>query len=220
MEALMMDTYSGTAANRLHAVAATVFFLAFSIFYTLSDAHAAPSLFEQSTITLSVSDPSAVADELIEKAQSMDGYFTHLSDQDVTFRIPSPKNAEFLSYCESRGLVLDRQFETTGYDEQLNQQKTSLKAKQDVLERYLAVLKNTRKKSIVSVERAVQEQVADIETLKGSIAFMEHQLAFTRVTVLFKFKDRSAPAYSGRSSFPWLNTMNLQTMIEDFNHEK
>lgn len=181
---------------------------------------AGPALFEQSTITLSVSDPESTADDLIAKAQLLEGYFTSLADQSVTFRIPSLKNAEFLATCETKGSVLEKQFQTTGFDDQLNQQRTSLKAKQEILERYLAVLKSSKKKSIVSVERAVQEVASDIETLKGSITFMEHELAFAKVIVQFQFKDRTAPVYSGTSSFPWLNTMNLQTMIEDFNHEK
>ncbi len=182
--------------------------------------HAAPALFEQSTLTLSVSDPDKAADDLIAKAQSVDGYFTFFSDQSVTVRIPSARGPEFLAYCETLGVVLEKRMETTGFDEELNQKRTSLKAKKEILERYLAVLKNAKKKTIVTVERAVQDVVSDIETLKGSIVFMEHELAFARVTLQFRFKDRSAPAYSGKSSFPWLNTLNLATMTEDFNHDK
>ncbi len=179
-----------------------------------------PSLFQQITLTLSVSDADKTADHLIQQAQSLGGYFTAYSDQGVTLRIPSSGHAGFLSFCESQGIVLEKQIETTGFDEILSQKRTSLKAKQDILERYLAVLKDAGKKSIVSVERAVQEVVTDIETLKGSITYMEHELAYARVDIRFRFKDRTAPAYSGRSSFPWLNTFSLQSMIEDFNHEK
>jgi len=181
---------------------------------------AGPALFEQSTLTISLSDPNSAADDLIFKSQSLDGYFTYLDDQSVTFRIPSSKSAEFLAYCETKGIVLEKQFETTGFDDQLDQKRTSLKAKQEIMDRYLSVLKNAKKKTIVSVERAVQEVASDIETLKGSITYMEHELAFAKVIVQFQFKDRTAPVYSGTSSFPWLNTMNLQTMIEDFNDEK
>jgi len=194
----------------------------FCLFTVLPEAHtfAGPALFEQSTLTISLSDPDSAADDLIAKAQSLDGYFTYLADQSVTFRIPSSKSAGFLAYCETKGIVLEKQFETTGFDEQLDQKRTSLKAKQEILDRYLAVLKNAKKKTIVSVERAVQEVTSDIETLKGSITYMEHELAFAKIIVQFQFKDRTAPVYSGTSSFPWLNTMNLQTMIEDFNDEK
>lgn len=194
----------------------------FCLFTVFPEAHtyAGPALFEQSTLTISLSDPDSATDDLIAKAQSLDGYFTYLADQSVTFRIPSSKSAGFLAYCETKGIVLEKQFETTGFDEQLDQKRTSLKAKQEILDRYLAVLKNAKKKTIVSVERAVQEVASDIETLKGSITYMEHELAFAKIIVQFQFKDRTAPVYSGTSSFPWLNTMNLQTMIEDFNDEK
>ena len=214
-----MNRRTHSINRRSHRTAAGILFCLLTLFAAATTS-AAPALFEQSTLTLSVSDPDSTADDLITKAQSLDGYFIHLSDQTVTFRIPSAKNAEFLSYCESRGILLDKQFDTKGFEDQLNYQRTSLKAKQDVLERYLAVLRTARKKTIVSVERAVQEVVSDIETLKGSIAFMEHELSYAKVIVQFRFKDRTAPVYSGESSFPWLNTMNLQTMIEDFNHEK
>lgn len=194
----------------------------FCLFTVFPEAHtfAGPALFEQSTLTISLSDPNAAAEDLIAKAQSLDGYFTYLADHSVTFRIPSSKSSDFLAYCETKGVVLEKQFETTGFDDQLDQKRTSLKAKQEIMDRYLSVLKNAKKKTIVSVERAVQEVASDIETLKGSITYMEHELAFAKVIVQFQFKDRTAPVYSGTSSFPWLNTMNLQTMIEDFNDEK
>lgn len=200
-------------------IIAGILFCLFTVF-PVTHTYAGPALFEQSTLTISLSDPDSAADDLIAKAQSLDGYFTYLADQSVTFRIPSSKSAEFLAYCETKGIVLEKQFETTGFDDQLDQKRTSLKAKQEIMDRYLSVLKNAKKKTIVSVERAVQEVVSDIEALKGSITYMEHELAFAKIIVQFQFKDRTAPVYSGTSSFPWLNTMNLQTMIEDFNDEK
>ncbi|GAB6097136.1 hypothetical protein JCM14469_33900 [Desulfatiferula olefinivorans] len=180
----------------------------------------APALFESTALTLSVSDPDRAAADLIGKAEALGGYFTELSDQAVTVRIPSALSPAFVSYCNTLGILVERRLETRGYDEALDQARTSLAAKQDILNRYLAVLKASKRKTIVGVERAVMEVVGDIERLKGSIAFMEHELAFARVTVSFRFTDRSVPAFSGRSSFPWLNTLSLATLIEEFTDEK
>lgn len=217
---MTMTSYQKTSRGFRTSLSGAWVLLVLGIAALPAPTQAAPALFEQTTLTVSVSEPDRTADSLITRAQNLDGYFTYLSDQTVTVRIPSTKSAEFITYCETLGTVLERRFETTGFDEALNQKRTRLKTKQEILERYLAVLKSSKKKTIVSVERAVQEVVADIESLKGSIAFMEHELAFARVTVQFQFKDRNAPVYSGTSSFPWLNTLNLNTMIEDFNHEK
>ena len=38
------------------------------------------------------------------------------------------------------------------------------------------------------------------------------------ITVSFRFRDRAAPAATGTSSFPWLNTVNLTDLVEDFRH--
>lgn len=209
------------SSNKLSYIAICRWILIFSViaFYPAIPL-AAPSLFEQTTLTVSVSNPDKAGNSLISKATGMDGYFTYLSDNSVTIRIPSEKSPEFIAYCETIGDVIEKRIDTTSYDETLNQKRTSLKTKQDILEKYIALLKGSGNKTIVSVEKAIQEVISDIEHLKGSIAFMEHELAFARVTVNFRFIDRDAPVYSGKSSFAWLNTLNLKSMIEDFNNEK
>ena len=47
-------------------------------------------------------------------------------------------------------------------------------------------------------------------------SLMRHRIAFARIEVLFEYRDRSAPVPDGRSSFAWLNSMNLSDLLEEF----
>jgi hypothetical protein len=179
-----------------------------------------PVFYEESTLTLNVNDLSGAAEDLIKKAESVGGYFTHYTDYTIRFSVPFSKTKEFLAYAETVGTLADKQYQTTNYGEELDRKRNSLRAKENILDKYLDVLKTAKTQKITSVEREIIQLVTDIETLKGSIQFIEHLLAYSKVSIQFRFKDRNAPVTAAVSSFPWLNTVNLQTMIQDFQNEK
>ena len=44
---------------------------------------------------------------------------------------------------------------------------------------------------------------------------MQHQADYADVTVSFRFRNRQAPARDGRSSFAWLNQLNVADLLDD-----
>ena len=86
------------------------------------------------------------------------------------------------------------------------------------MRKYLEVMSEAGTSGVLRVEQEVNRLVGEIEQLKGSIRLMEHKLELAEVRISFQFRDRSAPVRDGRSSFPWLNTMNLIDLVEDFRY--
>ncbi|MEO0600627.1 MAG: hypothetical protein AAF211_04270, partial [Myxococcota bacterium] len=68
-------------------------------------------------------------------------------------------------------------------------------------------------KSIVTVERQIVKAIDEIEQLEGRLRLLRDQAAYGRVAVGFQFRDRSAPARDGQSSWAWINTLNVQDVI-------
>jgi hypothetical protein len=85
-----------------------------------------------------------------------------------------------------------------------------------MLARYFGVLANADSRSVVTVEQHMTQLVESIETLKGSLRLLEHQLQYANVVVSFRFRERQAPTYNATSSFPWLNDVSLDRLQQEF----
>lgn len=180
----------------------------------------APRVALSSTIVIKVSDREKTADTLIDAAEEMGGYFTVRSDDLVTLKVPSARGQALIDEALPMGKVVERSFQAQDMGASLDEKRTLLQSRQEVLQRYFAVLNNATPDTVVEVEAEMTSLVQAIEELKGSIRFIEHQLEYASITVRFEFRERRPPARDGSSSFPWLNTMNLADLFGEFSHDR
>lgn len=170
-------------------------------------------------IVLKVGVPEDAADALVAKAEELGGWFQTRSTTSVGFRIPGAQTDAFLEYAGTLGVVADRSFNAQDLTGELVDQRSRLAARESVLDKYYDVLSGANPKAVVSVERQITGLVAEIEQLRGRIRYLEHQGDYARVDVSFQFRDRSAPVRDGNSSFQWLNTLNLEDLVNDFRYD-
>ncbi|MFZ5569419.1 MAG: DUF4349 domain-containing protein [Thermodesulfobacteriota bacterium] len=173
-----------------------------------------------SRMVLKVSDPDRIADLLAEKAVAMGGYFVERDNRSIRLKIPSASIEAFGEFAMAKGTVLTRELSSEDVFSILTEKKARLKSKRRVQAQYLDVLKTARADAVVMVEKEIAALVQEIEILQGEIRLLEHRLAFAEALIEFTFKDRSAPPVSGNSSFPWLNTVNITDLLEEFQHER
>ncbi len=173
-----------------------------------------------SSLALKVSDREGVSNALVEKARSLGGYFKSLSTKSAEFRIPVENAGKFLEFAEKQGTIVERAYETTNTGFDLLRKEATLKSREEIREQYLGVLKKAKTKTILVVEKEIAGQIKEIETLKGEIRCMKHRLRFAEIEIAFDFRERAAPAPDGKSSFPWLNTLNLPDLVEEFQYAR
>src|SRR5262249_45795324 len=150
------------------------------------------------------------------KARALGGYFSNLSTDQVTLRVPVAQVDALVGAASDLGLVVSHAYSRTDMSAMLDEQRSRLGARQQVLAQYMAVLKDARAEAVVTVEEQITALISEIEGLEGSIQLLENQTSYGTVTVAFQFQDRAAPARDGSSSFAWLNTMNLSDRLDDF----
>jgi hypothetical protein len=170
-------------------------------------------------LVLKVADRDAAADAVIAAAEKLSGYFLQRSNDAVKLKIPVAAARGLLGAIEPLGTVVSRSTEATDLGERLDQMRTRLASREGMLQHYFKVVAGASSSQVEEVERAMTELVQEIESLRGAIQLQEHQLAYAEVVVSFSFRDRRAPVASGRSSFDWLNSVNLADLIADFGHE-
>ncbi|MEZ0310958.1 MAG: DUF4349 domain-containing protein [Myxococcota bacterium] len=169
-------------------------------------------------LTIKVGDRDKAAEAVIAVAEAVGGYFTMRSDTYMRLRIPSKKQAEVLAKVSQLGLVVQRSHAADDLTTALEEQRTLLASRRDVLQRYFAVLQTARPQAVTTVEHEMTSLIAEIEELEGSLRMAMHQLQYAELEVSFEFRDRQAPARDGSSSFRWLNSMNLADLIGDFQY--
>jgi len=136
----------------------------------------------------------------------------------VVLKLPQEAYPALVELLPTMGVVIARQLRSDDLSMQLEQQRTLLASRQSVLERYFAVLAEAGPESVVMVERQMTQLIQQIEALKATIQVLEHRVKLAELTVAFEFQERQLPARDGSSSFPWLNTVNLVDLVEEFTH--
>ncbi len=168
------------------------------------------------TLSLRVDDRSAALDRVVALAEAQGGWFSELGAAQVVLRIPTAKTPSFLEDLRREGDLLDREVSTTDRGAEEEELMSRLRAREQVLARYMEVLAGATPKSVVAVEREINRVVQEIEQIQGRLRFLGDQIAYSRVSVSFRYRERRAPVADGSSSFAWLNTMNMADFLADF----
>jgi len=122
--------------------------------------------------------------------------------------------------AESLGVVVDRSFNREDRSLELADLRSRVTARRQMLAQYMDLLRTAEQDGVLTVEREIVSLVSEIESYEGRIRVLEDRIAFARVTVDFRFQDRTAPVDDGSSSFAWLNTVNLSDLLGDFQTPK
>jgi hypothetical protein len=167
----------------------------------------------QAALVIAVDQREEAADAAVAEAERLGGWFQSRTPAYVSLRIPVAQSDAFVDTVSAQGKVLDRSLSREDVSQQLADLRARLKAREEVIARYEAVLATASSKGIVSVEQQILAAIQDVERLKGQIRLLESQATMASVDVSFQFRDRQAPANDGTSSFAWLNTLDLQRVV-------
>ncbi len=174
---------------------------------------AAPTLRVTAGLVLRVVDREAAIQATVAAAQ-FGGWFSSLTPDAVTVRIPTGQVDPFLAGAASLGRVEGRSYDRADLGGQIVDLESRLAARRDVLARYMAVLADASPKAVVQVEREITRVVSEIEGIEGQLKVLRDRAAFAEVTLSFRYRDRRAPRRDGSSSFAWLNSMNVADLLD------
>ena len=143
------------------------------------------------------------------------GWFSRFSGNGVTVRVPTASADAYLAAAQELGDVDSRQYGREDLGARIADLESRLKARREVLGRYLEVLDEASPKAVVQVEQEITRVVAEIEGLEGQLRVMADRVDHSEVSLSFRYRERRAPVRDGGSSFAWLNTMNVADLLDD-----
>ncbi len=165
------------------------------------------------SVVVAVSQQEEAADQIVATASELGGWFQSRTPSAVSLRVPIDQVDAVLASASAKGKVIDRSVRREDVGQEIADLEGRLAAREQVLDRYYRVLRTAGSDSIVAVERQIVAAIEQIEVLKGRLRMLRDRAAYGRVDVAFRFRDRAAPARDGSSSFPWINTLNVQDVI-------
>ena len=169
-------------------------------------------------LSLRVDDRAAALETTVAKAAATGGWFSSLSEDSVTVRVPADEVEALLEELRGLGKVAERSFSSEDLTAEREDLVIRLTSREESLARYLDVLDTANPKAVVSVEREITRLIADIEQLKGRLQVVEDRAAFGQISVSFTYRDRKAPNRDGSSSFAWINTVNMADLLWDLEY--
>ncbi len=170
----------------------------------------------QNSVVLKVNDREKTADAIVGLVDEVGGYFSNRTDSSLTLKVPADSAQKVLAFIEQSGIIVERNYNARDIGYPLEEMRARLSSREEVLKRYFSVISTATVNAVVTVEREMTSLVQEIESLKGRLRLLEHQLAFSEIRVDFQFRDRRPPLKTGNSNFQWLNTVNLADLIQEF----
>ena len=187
-------------------------------FVSIDSAHAENTAELSASVVVQVHDREAAGDAMVAFAAAQGGWFSSLSETGVTLVVPAESVESVLTEARTLGRVVARDYGSVDHGPELTDLGARLKAREEVLDKYLAVLEEAGPDSVVAVERQITRVVAEIEQTEGRLRYLHDRVNHGRIQVGFQFQDRAAPVRLGASSFDWLNSLNLADLTSDFEY--
>lgn len=169
-----------------------------------------------SSLTIQVPDRDAGAAMVIAKAEALGGYFSTVTQEAVTLKVPAAKSRELIDFIKANWKPVQESYRTEDMAPSLDQLRARLKAKQELYDRFEKMLATADATDIIEVEAAASNLIGEIELLKGRLRAAQHRIDFASVAVNFKLLQRERPQDDGRSPFAWLNGLGLDNLFGGF----
>ncbi len=168
------------------------------------------------SVVVQVDDRDVAQGKAIAAAEAAGGWFSALGADSVTLRVPTARLPGLIDEVRALGFVVDRSLNREALGAQLADARAAVAARREVLARYYEVLGTTTADTVVAVESEIDRVIREIESYEGRIRMLEDRASYAQLDVSFRFRDRSAPAPTGRSSFAWVNAVDLGLLLADF----
>ena len=168
------------------------------------------------SMILKVDNKDETAKSIIDSLNVQGGYYSLFTDTTLQLNIPTSKMESFIQECTQKGVVASRTFQSHSLGQELAEVYGKLKSREELLSKYFQVLQESKADSVTTVEREVINLISEIEDLKARKSSTEFRAEYSALQIDFQFKDRRQPIATGDSSFDWLNTLNVQDLVDGF----
>lgn len=151
-------------------------------------------IIKNASIQLKVDHPDSVFKNLDVIAKLNKGYISHSSESYAAITVESSKLEEALEMISKLGKVKEKSISTQDVTANYTDLKIRLDNAEKARKRYLELLNKSEKVSdILPIEKELERITGNIERMKGQLKLMNHQLAYSKISVYWQKKTKPGP---------------------------
>ena len=166
------------------------------------------------SLMIQVAEPERVEREILALAKEMGGWIQKLDGPRITLRVQASKFDAAFERIAALGQVLDRKVTGTDVTDQFRDLKLRLENAEKLRVRFAALLEQAKNvQDALAVEKELGRVTEEIERLKGAIAQMQDQIAYSSVTV----ELRRLMSHRGREPnlpFRWVRHLGIGDLFQ------
>jgi len=166
-------------------------------------------------LDIAVANVDAALADAQRLAEAVGGYLQAMSADTITLRVPAKQFFSVLDQFQALGRTLSKNIEALDVTDEYVDLKLRLKNAEAMRDRLLAILEQAKTvKDMLEVERELNRIREDIERIKGRLAVLEKQIAFSTVKIHFvKASATRAVTVLPATPFPWLDRLGVETVL-------
>ncbi len=171
---------------------------------------------KSSNLTLQVLNTYETQKEILKYLEAQKGFLKERQEKFLVVSIPTCELSKILEHLSAKYNLLDKGIKTQSLTWDHKQKSENLRSKESLLQNYFDLLKESDSGSFLEVEREIQQLTNEIENLKSNIEEIEFRASYSEMQILFNEVDQKQRISNFKSSFAWINDLNLVDLMRDF----
>ncbi len=178
-----------------------------------------PLLIYSARLDVAVYQVQSIQKKVISLAKALGGFLARQDGQLVVIRVPARRFETALDRIEGFGEVIRRQIEAKDVTEAFRDQTIRLRNLEAVRARFEKLLEKAETvKDALEVQRELARITGQIESLKGSLRYLEDRIAFSTISVNFQARPQNDTASAAPAAFhlpfPWIDDLGLRSLMD------
>ncbi len=166
-------------------------------------------------VHLKVVHPDQVRKDLAAAATAVGGHPMRIYDQGIVLKVPPAALGNFLRDIGTHGVVLTKTLSRQDLTESIAEMEGRLRSQREIIGQLRAFFDRSNLQATLDIERNMTQLVEEAEGLRGELRVAQDRAHWAVVDVAFQFQQRDRVVYV-QSPFEWLNTVDLDRMISNF----
>ncbi len=169
-------------------------------------------------VSIKSTSPEIIRKDILKFTEEKKGYLMSFQNDFIKVNFPNDKDIldEFIVFLKGKGIIVNQNFSTIDYSEEILNLSTKIKAKEEYLQQLYQLIKEANLIQTLEIEKEISKNIEEIEALKGDYNYYLELSSRAEVEIKFlTLEQRNLPS----TTYPeWISRLGILNFWSNF-HE-